>query len=105
MGGIRNSNNALHALAVDAPEMLQVLGLRLLCSMWKRHGRGWSRLSVTLLGYTPPSTRPSELLRVTRAASICDVCEHDCNRGVELVKAIQVQAILLLPLSHALLPF
>ena len=75
----------------DAPEGLQVLGLRLLCRMWKSHGRGWSRLSITLLGFSPPSTRPSELCRITRAASICDVCEHDCNSGVQLVKGIQVR--------------
>ena len=82
------------SLAADAPERLQALGLRLLCRSWKCSGRGWSRLSITLLGTASPTARAAQEVRCARAACICDVCEHDSSRGIELIKPIQVRLLL-----------
>ena len=82
---------ACHA---DAPELMQALALRLQLRLWRAGGRGFSHLEAALLDCAAPGTKPGRALRLARAACLRDVCALDPDRGVRLVRGLQVGACL-----------
>lgn len=84
-------------MAAGAPELVLALGLKLHTQLWMTTGRGFNSLLGGLSGFPHAHPHAGDMLRTVRGACLRDVCRHDSSRGVELVRAIQVQP------CHALL--
>ncbi len=70
-----------------APNLLQAAGLRLLCGMWTKTGRGFNHVRTVVLSVGLESSLE---LRAARAQNLLDICTRDGGRGAEFVAAIQV---------------
>ena len=84
----------MRPFAAGAPERLQALSIRLHSRLWKETGHGFNRLRDLL---TPDRTglRSSNMVTLTKAATLKDVCLHDVDRGLQLLEGIQVFLLLL----------
>lgn len=73
---------------------MQAVALRLEVELWATSKRNFPRLQAVLLGYHPPTSRPSLALRLSRAACIRDICNMDPFRATELVSGVQVDLLI-----------
>lgn len=71
---------------------MQALALRLQLRLWRACGRGFGHLEAALLDGAAHGSRPGRALRLARAACLRDVCAADPDRGVRLVRGLQVGA-------------
>lgn len=75
------------------PTLLACLGLRLVTRMWIQHRRGFSHVAAALeaLGsyeHGSAGGGPPELLRVTRAFCLLEICRAQPERALKLVGAL-----------------
>jgi len=63
--------------------------VRLHCKLWKETGHNFNKLRDLLI---PDRTemRISDIIAVTKAATLKEVCLHDVDRGMQLLEGIEV---------------
>lgn len=80
-------------MAAGAPELLLAVGLKMYCQLWMTTGRGFNSLLAGLSGFAHAHPHAGDMLRTVRAVCVRDVCRHDSTRGLELVRAVQVNIL------------
>lgn len=63
--------------------------MRLHCKLWKETGHNFNKLRDLLI---PDKTemRMSDIIALTKAATLKEVCLHDVDRGLQLIEGIEV---------------
>ena len=64
--------------------------MRLHCKLWKETGHSFNKLRDLLI---PDRTevRMSDIIALTKAATLKEVCLHDVDRGMQLIEGIEVR--------------
>lgn len=71
------------------PKRLLAVSIRLHCKLWKETGHNFNKLRDLLM---PDRSQPrmSDIIALTKATTLKEVCLHDVDRGMQLMEGIEV---------------